>query len=285
MPTGNMVRTVACFIKPASDCQSEGAVLSWGNEGWTATQYMNFALRKQGERFGLFPWGSDNVYMSCTKSDILSHWNSFVAIWSGSKVSLYLNGQLKTGPVSYQNTSTLNTLAGGFKVGKAFYNGTSYYKGNMAELAVWDRVLTAAEIAAYHQSGAARISPEMEVAHLAGAGSVKASSLTVTDSIDASLAFSGDLALADGVTVAARDAPSAISGTLTIAGGGTVALPAFDAPIATWTLFTASSISGAANLAGWSIANLPRGKKATVQIREHAVVVAVTDAGMMLIFR
>ena len=91
--------------------------------------------------------------------------------------------------------------------------------------------------------------------------------------------------LADGVTVAARDTPTAISGTLTIAGGGTVALPAFDAPIATWTLFTASSISGAANLAGWSIANLPRGKKATVQIREHAVVVAVTDAGMMLIFK
>jgi len=285
MPTGNMARTVACFIKPASDCQSEGAVLSWGNEGWTATQYMNFALRKQGERFGLFPWGSDNVYMSCTKSDILSHWNSFVAIWSGSKVSLYLNGQLKTGPVSYQNTSTLNTLAGGFKVGKAFYNGTSYYKGNMAELAVWDRVLTAAEIAAYHQSGAASINPEPEVVHLTGTGSVKASSLTVTDTIDASLALSGDMTLADGVTVAARDTPTAISGALTIAGGGAVALPAFDAPLATWTLFTASSISGAANLAGWSFTNLPRGKKATLQVQGDAVVATVSDAGMMLIFR
>lgn len=91
--------------------------------------------------------------------------------------------------------------------------------------------------------------------------------------------------LADGVTVAARDTPTAISGTLTIAGGGTVTLPAFDASLATWTLFTASSISGAANLADWSFTNLPRGKKATLQVQGNAVVATVADAGLTLIFR
>jgi hypothetical protein len=287
MPTGNMQRTIACFIKPATDCEKEGAIISWGAEGFnnTNTKYMNFALRQQGARFGLFPWGSDNVYMTCTKSDVLDHWNSFVAVWDGSQVSLYMNGELKVGPASYQNTSTLNTLAGGFKVGKAFYDGTSYYKGNMAELAVWDRVLTAAEIATYHRSGAAGLAPGVDIAHLVGTGNVRASNLTVAGSIDASLALSGDLTLADGVTVAARNAPTTVSGALAIAGGGTVVLPAFDAPLATWTLFTASSISGASNLADWSFSNLPRGKKATVQVQGDAVVVTVADAGMMLIFR
>ena len=131
----------------------------------------------------------------------------------------------------------------------------------------------------------AGLSPGAEVVCLTGTGSVKATSLTVTDSIDASVALTGDLTLADGVTVLARSAPTTVSGTLTIAGGGTVTLPAFDAPLATWTLFTASSISGAANLASWSFTNLPRNKKATLQVQGDAVVATVADAGLMLIFR
>ena len=282
MPIGNMARTVACFIKPATGCPREGAMLSWGTN--KSTQYMNFALRIFGDRLGLFPWGSDNVYVSCTRSDILDRWNSLVAVWNGSQVSLYTNGVCAVGPASYLNTSILATPASGFTVGKAYYDA-SYYKGNMAELAVWSRALAADEIAAYHQSGVVGIAPHPEVAHLIGTGSVEASSLTVTDTIDASLALTGGLTLADGVTVAARDTPTAIYGTLTIAGGGTVTLPAFDAPLATWTLFTASSISGAANLADWSFANLPRGKKATLQVQGDAVVATVADAGMTLIFR
>ena len=282
MPTGNMVRTVACFIKPATDIVKEGAMLSWGTN--KSTQYMNFALRSWGDRLGLFPWGSDNVYVSCTRSDILAHWNSLVAVWNGSQLSLYTNGVCAVGPASYQNTSTLATPVGAFLVGKAYYD-TSYYKGNMAELAVWNRVLTAAEIAAYHQAGAAGIATETSIDHLVGTGSVSTASLTVTDSIDASLAFYGDLTLADGVAVAARDTPTAVSGTLTISGGGTVTLPAFEASFATWTLFTAPSTSGADNLANWSFANLPRGKKATLHIQGNAVIATVADAGMMLIFR
>lgn len=287
MPTGNMHRTIACFIKPATDCPSEGAMISWGMEGWnpTYTHYMNFALRSQGARVGLYPWGSENGYIDCMKSDILGHWNSFVAVWDGSQVSLYQNGELKKGPISYSNAPILGTTAENLKVGKAHYNGTSYYKGNIAELTVWSRVLTAAEIASYHQSGAAGVNHGAEVVCLTGTGSVRGISLTVTDLLDASIALTGDLALADGVTVLARSTPTTVSGTLTIAGGGTVTLPAFDAPLATWTLFTASSISGAANLASWSFTNLPRNKKATLQVQGDAVVATVADAGLMLIFR
>ncbi len=287
MPTGNMQRTIACFIKPATDCEKEGAIISWGAEGFnnTNTKYMNFALRQQGARFGLFPWGSDNVYMTCTKSDVLDHWNSFVAVWDGSQVSLYMNGELKVGPASYQNTSTLNTLAGGFKVGKAFYDGTSYYKGNMAELAVWSRVLTATEIASYHQFGAAGVSHGAEVVCLTGTGSVRGVNLTVTDLLDASLALTGDLTLADGVTVLARPAPTTVSGTLIIVGGGTVALPETCEPPTVYPLFTANALSGTANFADWTFANLPRGTKATIKTDNGAVSVHVVNSGMTVIFR
>ena len=286
MPTGNMPRTIACFIKPTSDCPKEGAILSWGNEGWTATQYMNFALRSQGEQLGLYPWGdNNNAYIACTQSDILNHWNSFVAVWDGSKVSLYLNGTLANGPLSFSNAPTLNTPARGFKVGKAFYNAPSYYKGNMAELAVWSRALSAAEIAAYHQSGAASINPEPEVVHLTGTGSVKASSLTVTDTIDASVTLSDDLTLADGVTVLARPAPTTVSGTLTIAGNGMVAIPETCVPPVLYPLFTANALSGAANFADWTFANLPRGAKATIKTDNGAVSVHVVNSGMTIIFR
>jgi hypothetical protein len=170
-------------------------------------------------------------------------------------------------------------------VGKAFYDGTSYYKGYMAELAVWSRVLSATEIARYHQSGVAGNAQETEVAHLTGTGSVKGFSFTVTDSIDASVTLSGDLTLADGVTVHARPAATTVSGTLAIAGGGTVAFPEACVPPVFYPLFSAGSITGAANFADWTFANLPRGTKAAFVVSGGAVGVRVTNAGMTIIFR
>jgi hypothetical protein len=57
---------------------------------------------------------------------------------------------------------------------------------------------------------------------------------------------------------------------------------------ATYTMSGSSDIplvDGAYSFADWSFTNLPRGKKATVQVQGDAVVVTVADAGMMLIFR
>ena len=136
-----------------------------------------------------------------------------------------------------------------------------------------------------HQFGAAGVSHGAEVVCLTGTGSVRGVNLTVTDLLDASLALTGDLTLADGVTVLARPAPTTVSGTLIIAGGGTVALPETCEPPTVYPLFTANALSGAANFADWTFANLPRGTKASIKTDNEAVSVHVVNSGMTVIFR
>jgi hypothetical protein len=313
MPIGGQPRTIAAFIKRAnSGCGDEGAIVSWGNEGWSDGRYVNFAIRGGGYFFGLFPWGYEDAKVATSEAELTSGWTSFVVTWNGSNWIFYKNGIRTAGPGTFGSV-TLNTDAGNFKIGKAFYNGKSFYKGNIAELSIWSRALEAKEVATYHSLGTAAVNNQQgtgepllaetvslavsagasyaasnsiqTVAVLEGAGDVGVRSLTVTKRITASVKLSGDLTLAEGVTVTAEESPMTVSGALSILGGGTVILPVTCNPPALYPLFTVGTLSGATNLAAWAFTNLPHGAKATMVVADGMVGVRVTNAGSTMILR
>jgi flagella basal body P-ring formation protein FlgA len=64
-----------------------------------------------------------------------------VATWDGSNASMYINGSLVSGPTA----RSWNTVSNASYVG-AQTGGAEYWVGNIAQVLVYDRDLTAGEI-------------------------------------------------------------------------------------------------------------------------------------------
>lgn len=295
LPTGNVARTVACFVKPASDCAEEGAVLSWGNEGWNTGRYMNFALRSFGRAMGLFPWGAEDRVDFGSADCVKGRWTSFVAVWNGAEIAYYTNGVLALGPRVYgdaagQPLTALATAEGGFKIGKAFYGDRSFFKGNLAELAVWDRALSEAEVRAYASGGtggSGGMSDNITLEVASGATCRLPGGDQTLAGLNGAGTVEGNVTLKAGAVVSVREkGPVVVDGTLTFAGDGTVVLPVVEAAAFTrYPLFAAEQFVGGANLTAWQCTNVPKGYKAAVEIRDGVVEAVVCAGGMAVIIR
>ncbi len=295
LPTGNVPRTVACFVKPASGCAAEGAVLSWGNEGWDTGRYMNFALRSSGRAMGLFPWGAEDRVDFGSADRVTGRWTSFVAVWNGAEIAYYTNGVLALGPRPYTNAegqpvTALATAEGGFKIGKAFYGDSSFFKGNLAELAVWNRALTEQEVRAYAFGGAGGpggMSDNITLEVASGATCRLSDGDQTLAGLNGAGSVEGNVTLKAGAVVSVREeGPVSVVGTLTFAGEGTVVLPVAEtAAFARYPLFSATRLVGEANLAAWRCVNVPKGYKAAVEIRDGVVEAVVYAGGMAVIIR
>lgn len=296
LPTGNVPRTVACFVKPAQDLAAQGAVLCWGHEAWGIGDYMNFAFREFGGKMGLFPWGNFEDFVDFGSADrVRGRWMSFVAVWDGSQIAYYTNGVLALAPHVYKNAdgqplAELATVEGGFKIGKAFYGDQTFFKGNLAELAVWRRALTEGEVRAYAFGGAGGSDgmPDnitLEVA--AGATCRLPGGDQVLAGLGGAGTVEGNVTLKEGAVVRARDeGPVTVVGTLAFAGDGTVVLPAVETPaFARYPLFAATQFAGEGNLAAWRCANVPKGYKAAVEVRGGVVEAVVRGRGMAVFIR
>lgn len=296
LPIGNEPRTIACFVKPAQDLAAQGAVLCWGHEAWGIGDYMNFAFREFGGKMGLFPWGNFEDFVDFGSADrVRGRWMSFVAVWDGSQIAYYTNGVLALAPHVYKNAdgqplAELATVEGGFKIGKAFYGDQTFFKGNLAELAVWRRALTEGEVRAYASGGAGGSDgmPDnitLEVA--AGATCRLPGGDQVLAGLGGAGTVEGNVTLKEGAVVRARDeGPVTVVGTLTFAGDGTVVLPAVETPaFARYPLFAATQFAGEGNLAAWRCANVPKGYKAAVEVRGGVVEAVVRGRGMAVFIR
>ena len=226
-------------------------------------------------------------------------------------MSLYLDGSQKLAPTAFTDGLTLNTKAAGFKIGKAWYNGTSFFKGNLDEVAVCNRVLTDAEIAAYSKSGIAALMALMAqplasnlaltltegatlstphtaqtIAGLDGTGAITAKSLTLTEYLSGATTVNGDLTLGDGIVIKAGATPTTVSGQVTFAGDGTILLPSDLPKNGSWTLITASSFVGAELLADCTFENLPRNTVAELKIKDgNRLVLSWAKKGIFVVVR
>lgn len=288
MPVANQARSIACFLKMAPGCGDEGAMVSWGSGTSGNYRYCNVALRSEGSKLALSPWGFDNHRVTVGYDNLVNRWHSFVVTWDGWRLAYYLDGNPVGDPQEYG--FAFDTFAQDFRIGWAYYD-RSYFKGNLDEVTIWNRAISPAEALAYHQRGikmeetlttGTRVKiqgdgvldlgpgPRVTLDGLAGTGTVI-----------------GNVALADGAELSVADGgPLTIDGALTIAGGGTIVLPDSISEFpAVYPLFTPGSITGVENLAAWCVVNVPEKKKGSVRVRNGMLEVVVGENGLAVFVR
>lgn len=95
--------------------------------------------------------GSPYVWKVGFVPDFTSGWHHFLATWDGSLnssgVNLYCDGNLVTNIDTQTNGTTAEDLTGSWSVGGRIYDDLRNFNGKLAQVACWNRVLTAGEIA------------------------------------------------------------------------------------------------------------------------------------------
>jgi hypothetical protein len=92
--------------------------------------------------------GASNFYFSGYGSSISASgistdtWFNMVGVYDGTNASMYVNGALVAGPT---DRSSWNTIASNAGIGKNVSN-TEYWQGDVAQVSVYNRALSAAEI-------------------------------------------------------------------------------------------------------------------------------------------
>jgi hypothetical protein len=89
------------------------------------------------------------AYASSTASVALNAWQHIAAVYDGSRVKYYINGALKDdkawGGMGQTNTGTL-------EIGRQQSTAPGYFTGNIDELRVYNRALSAGELWMHYQS-------------------------------------------------------------------------------------------------------------------------------------
>ncbi len=127
---------------------------------WVHPEVTNCVVICKGvnkRQYGLF-WDAQNMYINdwCGESrvDVIFHncpslpmvgtWQHVVATWDGKTMKVYLNGTI-IGEESASGVWAINSV--NLFIGKDSPGATDYYLGYLDELAIWNRALTADEVA------------------------------------------------------------------------------------------------------------------------------------------
>jgi len=91
---------------------------------------------------------NENFFYSVNTSDLTDNsqptdeWIYFVGTYDGTTQKLYKNGSLLTTATTSQTISTTTNAT----ISRTSYTNTLYFKGNLANVAIWNRALTSDEI-------------------------------------------------------------------------------------------------------------------------------------------
>ena len=282
LPVGNASHTVCTYIKAQTVAQATG----WFGYGANAT--------RQGNNLG-YNWANPpGICSSWYNSDWhnssvdAAAWHSIVSTYdktSGTR-AFYVDGK-----VVRSGTDTPNFAAENFYLGCNVPDYSRMFNGWMDQVAVYDVALSAEQVATYHAQGLSSGTLASDTVVRVAAGATLDLNGTAVPQTLAGLSGAGtvrgNVTLANGAeTDAADGAAVTIAGTLTFAGGGTVVLPeTIAATPVSYPLFTATSYDGLDNLSSWQFVNVPKGKKASLRVRDGTVEASVYAGGMTVIFR
>ena len=88
----------------------------------------------------IFATNSTTLYAS--KTGLSNKWYHLVVTWDNTTKKIYIDGSLDA---SQSATLSIDVTTSA-KIGRAGYLATSYYTGNLANVAIWNRALTSDEI-------------------------------------------------------------------------------------------------------------------------------------------
>lgn len=252
----------------------------------------------------------------------LNAWNLSGLEYSGlTSANIYFDAAGASTAATIDGTYKENVGVTGLRVGCKLTNGGELLKGDVAEILMFNRLLTAAErynVLYYLQqkwqigssyygnpsdipAGALSVSDKRVNLHgrtetyaalnLAEGSVVTNGSLVCTGTIASTGAaqVNGGLTLADGVVVAVNAQTGCIdvNGTLAIGGGATVALslPEGSRAIQT-TLFRFDTLFGEGNLAAWQVEGIPTSWKTRLFVTENnSIVLKAALSGTIIVIQ
>ena len=146
LPYNNEPRTIAAWVKPTSNINSWGAIVTTGTGDCTGNM---FGLGRMNGKLTL--WGGCKDWIT-NLSIPYNEW-SFVAItYDGVYVKAYVNGNSQQKTLNGFNTQISNLFIGAETTnnGASFRN---YWHGDIDEVAIWNESISQSEITALYNQG------------------------------------------------------------------------------------------------------------------------------------
>ncbi|HEY3309491.1 MAG TPA: DUF2341 domain-containing protein [Desulfuromonadaceae bacterium] len=139
VPAGSVASIEAWIYPKAYADVTYNGIVSWGTR--TALNALALSIQNSG-RLSMPTWANDFVPASGVTAT-LNAWNHVVAVLNGTSFTLYTNGQLVgTTILSAPNIPSINLAIGALE-----YPGGRYFNGLIDEVRIYNRALTATEIA------------------------------------------------------------------------------------------------------------------------------------------
>ena len=140
IPVENTPYSVALWFKSTNVANRNGFI-GWGQWGASHKVRALRTLGSAGGGFRLYWWGNDIDCSSGNCPLTNNTWYHVAATYDGTTRRMYLNGVLKLQDTPAAGSAT----AADFNIGRT--NSSEYVSGTMDDVAVYDRALTASEIA------------------------------------------------------------------------------------------------------------------------------------------
>lgn len=132
-PFGSSAGTLAAWCRTNSLASGFKWIVSYGTAGTGQSRFLGVT----GSTYYFGGYGDDITATTVP----LNTWFNIVGVYNGTTASMYVNGQLVSGPTA----KTWNTIAGNSQIGRQTNNG-EYWSGDIAQVGVYNRALTANEV-------------------------------------------------------------------------------------------------------------------------------------------
>jgi len=138
-PFGSSAGTLSGWARTNTISAGFGWIVSYGNPGSGQSRFLG--ILNSTYYFGGF---GDDITASGVP---LNTWFNMVGVYNGTNASMYINGLLVSGPTA----KSWNTVANTAQLGRQTFAG-EYWNGNISNVSVYNRALSAAEVAQNYNS-------------------------------------------------------------------------------------------------------------------------------------
>lgn len=149
LPAAANPRTLSVWFRTAATAPAFQSGPNWGSTTATGDRFGISVMGKAAGSTGVLRFSAQNSGVSGSTVVADGKWHHGAVTFDGAVVALYSDGAL----VKTDNTLTLNTVGTTLSIGRSVpANDNDYFSGQLDDVRIYDRALSAAEIAAiFHE--------------------------------------------------------------------------------------------------------------------------------------
>lgn len=141
-PTASFAGTLSAWARTNTITGGFDLIVSYGGTSTNAARFLGITNTSGGNPIPcsfLFGGYANDLFASGVP---LNTWFNMAGVYTGTNALMYVNGVLVSGPTA----KSWNTSSGNANIGRQT-NGSEYWNGNIAQVSIYNRALTATEIA------------------------------------------------------------------------------------------------------------------------------------------